>query len=134
MHHARQESLREPALDYPTGAAPVRATLPVRRATAFAGGHHVLMPGRDHLHAAIDLVRARISGQIDAEVELLEARGMSSEIYHRPILLSQTRVAAMLARALAVHEGRTPEQVLDSLTVAVMEIEAMSPDQINREA
>ena len=87
------------------------------------------MSGHDHIHDAIDLVRARISGRLDAEDELLDARGVDNEVCQRQILFGQTRVAAMLARALAVYEGRTPEQVLDSLAVAVMEVEATSPDQ-----
>jgi len=90
------------------------------------------MSGHDHVHDAIDLVRARLSRRIDAEDELLDARGVDNEVCQRQILFSQTRVAAMLARALAVYEGRTPEQVLDSLAVAVMEVEGSSSDEDSR--
>lgn len=78
------------------------------------------------MHDAIDLVRARITCRLDAEDELLEARGIDNEVCQRQILFAQTRVAAMLARSLAPHEDRTPEQVLDSLAVAVMEVDAQS--------
>lgn len=90
------------------------------------------MSGHDHIHDAIDLVRARISGRFDAEDELLDARGIDNEVCQRQILFGQTRVAAMLARALAVYEGRTAEQVLDSLAVAVMEVDAIRPDEGSR--
>jgi hypothetical protein len=72
------------------------------------------MPGHEHLHDAIDLGVPASVGTIDAEDELLETRGIDNEVCQQQILFSQTRVAAMLATALAVHEGRTPEQVLDS--------------------
>jgi hypothetical protein len=86
--------------------------------------HRVAMNGRDHIHTAIDLVRARVGGRIHAEAELLDARGVDNDVCRGQILISQTRVAAMLARALATHEGRTIEEVLDSLAVAVMEVES----------
>jgi len=94
--------------------------------------HPDAMSGHDHIHDAIDLVRARLSRRIDAEDALLNARGVDNEVCQRQILFGQTRVAAMLARALGVHEGRTPEQVLDSLSVAVMEVEAIGPDEDSR--
>ena len=67
--------------------------------------HPDAMNGHDHTHDAIDLVRARLSRRVDAEDELLDARGVDNEVCQRQILFGQTRVAAMLARALAVHEG-----------------------------
>jgi len=85
------------------------------------------MTDHAHLCDAIDLVRARVDGRVDAEAELLEARGMDNEVCQRQILFAQTRVAAMLARSLAAHENRTVEQVLDSLAVAILEVETMFP-------
>ena len=87
------------------------------------------MSGHDHLHDAIDLVRARVRGHIDAETGLLENRGLDTDIAHHELLLSQTRVAAMLAGSLAIYEGRTVEQVLDSLSVAVLEVERLMHDE-----
>jgi len=84
------------------------------------------MSRQDHLHDAIDLVRARVSGRLDAEAVLLANRGLDTEVAHHELLFSQTRVAAMLARSLAIYEGRTVEQVLDSLAVAVLEVEGLA--------
>jgi hypothetical protein len=88
------------------------------------------MPGHDHIHDAIDLVRARISGRADAVAELLDVRGIDNEVCQRQLLTSQNRLATMLATALSIHEGRTVEEVLDSVAVAVMEVEsAVDVDQ-----
>jgi len=88
------------------------------------------MPGHDHIYDAIDLVRARISDRVDAVAELLDARGINNEVCQRQLMSSQNRLAAMLATALSIHEGRTVEEVLDSLAVAVLEVEsAVDVDQ-----
>jgi hypothetical protein len=88
--------------------------LPTRRRFACNGVkavHPGAINGHDHIHDAIDLVRARTSGQIDAEDSLLVARGIDKEDRQRQMPNSQTRVAAMLARALSLYEGRTIEDV-----------------------
>lgn len=84
------------------------------------------MPAHDHIFDAIDLVWARLGGQIDAEAELIESRDLDNEVCQRQMLFAQTRVAAMLVRSLGIYEGRTPREVLDSLIVAVMEVDALT--------
>jgi flagella basal body P-ring formation protein FlgA len=91
------------------------------------------MPGHEHLHDAIDLIRVRAGGVFDAEAELLEARGFDNEVCQRQLLFAQTRLATMLARTLAVQEGRTVEAVLDSLAVAVLQVETEFGETVSRD-
>jgi len=82
--------------------------------------HHRCVTHFDHLPDGVDLVRARFAGGTEAEAELLQGRGLDNEVCTRQLLFAQTRIAAMLATIVADHEGRTPQSVLDSLTLALM--------------
>lgn len=83
------------------------------------------MPGQDHLIDAVALLRAHVAHGVQAEHEFVELRGIDNDTDYCSLLFAQTRVAAMLVRALATEERRTPDQVINSLAVALLEVQAL---------
>jgi hypothetical protein len=80
------------------------------------------MDHSDHLHDAISMLSARLTGGVEAETEFLEVSGFDNEVCLRQLLFAQTRLAAILVMNASAMERRSSQAVLDSLTLAVVQV------------
>lgn len=72
----------------------------------------------DRMFDALELLRAHVDGRCLSEH--LDSVCLGDEACLRATVIAQTRLARLLVTILAEEERRTPQQVLDSLAVALM--------------
>ena len=82
----------------------------------------------DHLHDAISMLSARLTGGIEAEEDFMQRSGFDNDVCIRRLLFAQTRLATMLVMNASATERRSSQSVLDSLTLAVVQVHDLERD------